>query len=130
MLLGCNTQAPTAELYLFSADGQLVARQDWLAERELAHHLLRKLTELLAENNLTLGEVDGLFAFQGPGSFTGLRIGLTVMNTLAYSLDIPVVGASGDNWTADAVQRLANGDDDKIVLPAYGAPARITQPKK
>jgi len=52
------------------------------------------------------------------------------MNTLAYALAIPIVGEVGDTWREMAVDRLANGQNDKVILPFYGAEARITGPKK
>jgi tRNA threonylcarbamoyladenosine biosynthesis protein TsaB len=38
-------------------------------------------------------DIEGVVCFKGPGSFTGLRIGLTVGNALAYAQNIPVVAS-------------------------------------
>ena len=130
MLLGLKTDNPVAELYLYGSDGQLTAEKTWQADRELAHGLLRYIDEFLAENTHTIRDVTGLFVFEGPGSFTGLRIGLTVMNTLAYGLGVPIVGVSGYDWRAEAVNALTAGQNDRVVMPLYGAEARITAPKK
>ena len=64
------------------------------------------------------------------GKFYGLRIGLTVVNTLADSLNIPIVGAMGDNWRDLALDKLRSGENEKIVMPEYGATANITAPRK
>lgn len=68
--------------------------------------------------------------FRGPGSFTGLRIGLTVANTIASAQSLPIVGATGDEWQQQSIDRLSRGESDTIVLPEYGSGARITKPRK
>lgn len=130
MLLGLKSDAPVAELYLYDVTGELVGEVSWEADRQLAHGLLKKIDEFLAEHDTTHEQLEGLFVFEGPGSFTGLRIGLTVMNTLAYAESIPIVGTRGDDWRKRAVSRLQSGETDQVVMPFYGADARITQPKK
>lgn len=130
MLLGINTSEPTAYLCLYDDSGKLVAEKNWEAGRELAKGLLGHIDLFLREQDKTFKDLKGLFAFRGPGSFTGLRIGLTVLNTIVYSEDLAVVGASGDEWAEESVRALLSGKNDRVVLPLYGAEARITKPKK
>ena len=52
------------------------------------------------------------------------------MNTLADSLNIPIVSAMGDNWRDLALDKLRSGENEKIVMPEYGAAANITAPRK
>jgi tRNA threonylcarbamoyladenosine biosynthesis protein TsaB len=68
--------------------------------------------------------------YKGPGSFTGLRIGLSIGNALANSFDIPIVGETGDDWIQHGLKRLEDQENDKIVMPEYGAPVHITKQKK
>lgn len=103
---------------------------EWEANRELAKGLLKYITDILAEYNGSLSDVTGIGAFKGPGSFTGLRIGLTVANTLADGLNVPIVGQSGDTWSTVAVSELQEGKNHRIVMPDYGADAHITKPRK
>jgi tRNA threonylcarbamoyladenosine biosynthesis protein TsaB len=129
MILGIRTDGPVAEFYLY--DGEVLrAEHTWQADRQLAYGLLEQLETFLRSSGLTFKELTGLFVFRGPGSFTGLRIGITVMNTMAYVLGIPIVGADGDQWRGEAVEKLTTGKSDEIVLPEYGAEARITKPRK
>lgn len=130
MIAALRTDGPTVELLLINRDGMTVERLEWLAERRLARELPGTLEEFLNRNNTSWQQLSGLVVFKGPGSFTGLRIGITVMNTLAYGLNIPIVGEAGDKWYKRGVQRLLAREDDRIVLPEYGAPARITIPRK
>jgi tRNA threonylcarbamoyladenosine biosynthesis protein TsaB len=128
MIILLDTSTPTA--YLTVVDGDETREYEWQAERQLAHGLLKWLEERLSEQEKNWQDITGIGAFQGPGSFTGLRIGLTVLNTLADSLQIPIVGANGDAWQQHAIARLQNGDNDRIVLPHYGSDANITKPRK
>lgn len=130
MLLGIKTDSPVTELYLYDDKGKRVDQMSWESGRGLARGLLAKLDEFLRFNSKSTQDLTGLFVYQGPGSFTGLRIGVTVMNTLAYSLSIPVVGSRGDEWLKESVDSLLTGSDDRVVLPFYGADARVTSPNK
>ncbi len=68
--------------------------------------------------------------YEGPGSFTGLRIGITVANTLAYSLNIPIAGAEGESWLDDSLANLSGMTEPTVILPKYGSDAHITKPRK
>ena len=103
---------------------------EWQADRQLAHGLLAFLRDCLAVQHLTFQDVTGIGAYEGPGSFTGLRIGLTVANMLSSSLGVPIVGETGDEWAQNAILRLYRSENDNIIRPEYGAEAHITKPRK
>lgn len=130
MILALRTDSPTAELILLDDSYHPIAEVQWRADRQLAQELLGKIQELLHAHSTDMKGLTGLIGYRGPGSFTGLRIGLTVMNTLAYGLGVPIVGAQTEEWVEQGCRRLSAGDNDQIVLPEYGAEARITLPKK
>ncbi len=65
--------------------------------------LLPMVDEVLKEAGCKLSELDGLIFGQGPGSFTGVRIGIGVAQGLAYSSDLKLVGVS----TLQAMAQLA-----------------------
>lgn len=129
LTLTIRTDKPEAELGLFG-DNKKLEYITWQAHRELSATIHKKIDELLKSQGKTLENVQGIVCFKGPGSFTGLRIGLTVGNALAYGLQIPITGAAGDKWIEVGVAALKNGEADETVLPEYGADAHITQPKK
>jgi tRNA threonylcarbamoyladenosine biosynthesis protein TsaB len=129
LILTIRTDKPEAELGLFQNADKL-AYSTWPAHRQLAETIHAKIKELLDSQQHTLKDLEGIAVFKGPGSFTGLRIGISVANTLADSLAIPVVAESGEAWLDRVTGRLEKGEDEKIVLPEYGAPARTTAPKK
>ncbi len=111
-------------------DGDSRHETVWHADRELARGLLAHIVDELAGYDTSIGSLDGLGIYRGPGSFTGLRIGCATLNTIAASEAIPIVGTTGMQWQSDAVVRLHAGEDDRIVLPEYGRDARITKPRK
>lgn len=128
MKLLLDTSTSVCRLTLI--DGESKFDYQWQADRSLARYLLKFLQEKLAERSSDFHQLTAIGVMKGPGSFTGLRIGLSVANTLADSLQIPIVGATGDNWQAAALERLARGETDRIVLPEYGGEAHITRPRK
>ncbi len=129
MILTLDTSTPLCKMSLYDKNS-VEHMKEWQADRRLALELLEQLEIFLKENKVTFQDLDGLVVFRGPGSFTGLRIGITVMNTLADSLNIPIVGESGDDWKEVGLQRLSSNNIDKIVLPKYGSPPHITKPTK
>lgn len=128
MILLLDTSTATCRLSFVDEDRRY--EDYWEAGRELAHGLLGYLQEQLAAHDASWHDISGIGVFRGPGSFTGLRIGITVLNTLADSLQVPIIGVTGDSWMDDAQKRLKMGENDRIVLPFYGGDATITTPRK
>lgn len=118
------------EVELTFVDGGKYETLHWPAQRDLARDMLKYLLVKLEERGLDWSSVEGIGVFRGPGSFTGLRIGLTILNTWSNSQHVPIVGELGDGWRERAVKRLSVGENDKIVLPEYGSEARVTSPRK
>jgi tRNA threonylcarbamoyladenosine biosynthesis protein TsaB len=129
LILTIRTDNPEAEIGLYEDEKQL-AYETWHAHRELSATIHKKIADVLALQGSTLQKLSGVVCFKGPGSFTGLRIGLTVADALAYGLEIPIVGTTGETWQADGIQKLLAGENEKIALPEYGAEANITKQKK
>lgn len=129
MILSLRTDKPEAEIGLFDGDKQL-AHEKWQAHRKLAETIHQKMDELLENHDRKLSDIDGIIIYKGPGSFTGLRIGMSVANALAYSLDVPVASATGGDWAAKALQDIKRNPSKKPVMPEYGSPVHITTPKK
>ena len=128
MILLLNTSKPQCEMMVYK-NGEYETFY-WEANRELADNLLTFISDNLSKNNIQFSQLTGLGVFEGPGSFTGLRIGITVMNTLADSLGIPIVGGRGEEWHKETVNKIQKGENKLIVLPFYGSEAKITLPKK
>ena len=128
LIIAIRTDKPEAEIGLYDGNKKL-ANEKWQAHRQLAETLHSKLSELLQSAGKDWADVKGIVVYKGPGSFTGLRIGISVANTLAYSLKVPVIGASGD-WIEEGTAKLLTGAAGTIVLPEYGGEIKITPPAK
>lgn len=128
MIILLDTSTPVCRATFVDSDSKF--DYEWQSGRELAKGLHGWLRERLAEHGKTWESIEGIGVLRGPGSFTGLRISLTVANTLASGLSVPIVGAVGDGWIEDALERLRAGQNDKIVLPYYDRDANITTQRK
>lgn len=128
MILFLNTSTYICQLSFVEGDWRY--DDQWEANRDLARGLLGYLQEQLEKNGKGWQDISGIVAYQGPGSFTGLRIGLTVLNTFAESESVPIVGTTGEDWQTVGQRRLETGENDKIVLPEYGRDAHITVARK
>lgn len=130
MVLIIRTDKPEAEVGLYFDTGQKRQYVKWQAYRELAKTIHQKIYELLKAEAKDWQDINGIVCFKGPGSFTGLRIGITVGNTLAYSLSVPIVGETGEDWIKVGLANLVKEKATNIILPEYGRLPHITKPKK
>lgn len=129
IILAVRTDKPQSELGLFEDDKKLDYFV-WEAHRSLAETIHTKIDELLKKNQRNLDDLGGIVAFAGPGSFTGLRIGLSVANALAYSRGLPIVAKQNPQWLEQGIADLLSGKSDKVAVPEYGQAAKTTQPRK
>lgn len=132
MILAIKTADSTTQLWLFASteSAEPSAHLEWESGRSLSDQLLARLQNFVKLHDQTLAGLRGIVIFSGPGSFTSLRIGHSVANALADSLAIPIVGAKGDDWLAQAQLALAKAvTPGHPALPFYGAEAHITKPK-
>lgn len=128
LILTIRTDKPAAEVGLYDDETQLVY-EVWQAHRELSDTIHKKIKAILESQNKDFKDIEGIVCYKGPGSFTGLRIGITVADAFAYGLDIPIVAAT-DDWIEQGIKRLKAGENERIALPHYGAPVHITKQKK
>lgn len=129
IILGLRTDKPEAELYIYDELKKL-AEIKWPAHLKLAETLNTKIEQILNKLSISYSDLNAVVIFKGPGSFTGLRISMSVANALAYSQNLPIVACAGEDWLVNGIQGLVYGQNDKIAVPEYGAPAHITKPHK
>jgi tRNA threonylcarbamoyladenosine biosynthesis protein TsaB len=117
-----DTSEPEAELIVFQGNNFLIQRK-WMAHRELSKTLSGEYQKIMKKARIERKDLSGICVFSGPGSFTGLRIGISFANALAFGLDIPV-------YETKKKGILNTRNPKKIVIPFYGSEPRITKPKK
>ncbi len=127
LVLAMRTDKSEAEIYVY-ADNKVIAEHKWLAHRQLSDTLNTEIDKLLKKAKISMSELNRLAVYQGPGSFTGLRIGLSVANAMGYSLDIPVVAVEGEGWLEKSLASKKNVFEP--VVPIYGSEPNITKPRK
>lgn len=106
-----------------------------VSRREVQHrhgaHVLEQIDEVLADAGLALEDVAGLAVGTGPGSFTGLRVGLATVKTMAYARTLPLVGVMSSDalrlagGLARAAVVLPAGAHDHYLVPAGGDPQLV-----
>jgi len=134
MILVINTSNENAYIGIY--DKVLVAELSWNTGKTLSADLLNKFSELFMKANLEIEKVTGIIISSGPGSFTGLRIGISTANTIAYSLNIPIVGVSGNKNTDELFSEgrtLLKKENKGFVSPLepfYGTQPSVTISKK
>lgn len=116
----------TVQLY---DDLKLKASLD-LDPKSLIENFNYQLDQFLVTNQLKYTDLAGIGLFKGPGSFTGLRAVYSVINTLGFIYNIPLVNSGGDNWLASNLEKLAKKQTDTLIFPDYGQEPRTTLPKK
>jgi tRNA threonylcarbamoyl adenosine modification protein YeaZ len=121
MILVLDTATRTPVVALANDDGTLIAERRWASHHRHGEELLQQVDELLAETARSRNAISAVVVGTGPGSFTGLRIGLATAKTIAYALDIPICGISSTLALAAAA---ANGDGEVVVTLPAGASDR------
>jgi tRNA threonylcarbamoyl adenosine modification protein YeaZ len=93
MQLAIDTSTDTASLALVQ-DSEVLAELTWRCEQNHSVELLPRLADLLGRTKSNLQSISCVMVAKGPGSFNGLRVGVSTAKGLAFSLGIPIIGIS------------------------------------
>lgn len=93
-----------------------------VSRRAVSHrhgsHVLEQIEEVLAEADLELAEIGAIAVGTGPGSFTGLRVGLATAKTVAYVRSLPLIGIMSSDALRHAAVAVGSPAGAAIALPA------------
>lgn len=91
MYLAIDTSTDIASLAIVSED-EVLAELSWRCGQNHSVELMPRLAWLLEQSRLETASLDGIIVARGPGSFNGLRVGVSTAKGLAFSLGVPIVG--------------------------------------
>ncbi|MBU6119246.1 tRNA (adenosine(37)-N6)-threonylcarbamoyltransferase complex dimerization subunit type 1 TsaB [Hymenobacter siberiensis] len=95
LLLSLETSSPICSVALHRvADGSLVGQSELRLDKSHSTHLTILIEQLLANTGHQLADLAAVAVSDGPGSYTGLRIGAAAAKGLCFALDIPLVAVS------------------------------------
>lgn len=132
-----DTSSDRAGVALFDGhDDSVIA---WNANRNHTVDTLAQLDHLLRLSGWSLQQLDGIVVATGPGSFSALRVGLSIAKALAFSLQVPMIGipttdaiAGQFAWTTRPVLAVMRAGRGRVVWSHYaerrplGAPNNTT----
>lgn len=140
LLLALDTATERASLAL-AAEDWVLGEDTLTASGSYLKLLLPALETLLARTGCALSQVGGLAVSQGPGNFTGLRIGLATAQGLAFALNLPVVAVSTLEilaaefaGQAQPVAAIIDAKRQEVYLGRYqsvgGVPQALHEPRR
>lgn len=98
IFLAINTASSRTGIALFE-DFKLLAEDFWIAQNDEAEKLMPAIDILLSRAGKTFADISRVYVVKGPGSFTGLRVGITTANTIAYLNQCELYGITTfDYW--------------------------------
>lgn len=108
----------TSSSFLYSGiveDDKLIATVTEQMDNDLSRITLKKISEMFEQTNLKPNDIDKIIVVNGPGSFTGIRVGITIAKTYAW-------GLNKDITTITSLEAMANSvETEKIKVPLIDA---------
>jgi len=117
LILGIDTSTDICSIGLCQSQ-KFLGEINIKLKRRHSERLLPLIDRLLSESGYDIQDINGVAVTKGPGSFTGLRIGLSTVQAFKQSLDIPVYSVSTLKYMAFSISYYYN---DVILIPTIDA---------
>jgi tRNA threonylcarbamoyl adenosine modification protein YeaZ len=116
LLLAVDTSTRSSVVVIGRGEPLAVSRRD--VRHRHGSHVLEQIDAVLKDAGASLEDVVGLAVGTGPGSFTGLRVGMATVKTIAYTRRTPLVGVVSCDCLRRAAVDSGGSPDTAVVLPA------------
>ena len=114
LILNIETATPVCSVAL-GLEGELLGVRETADGRSHATHLTIFIEELLAQHDRKLQDLDAIAVSKGPGSYTGLRIGVSTAKGLCFALGKPLL-------SVETLKSMANSFNDKVEMDVLLCP--------
>lgn len=94
-----DTSSSYVNIYIIKGTSVLVSKS-YHTLKDMANSIMPLIRESFNEVDFKVNDIDKIFVTVGPGSFTGVRVGITVAKTISWSLNIPVYPISALEYLA------------------------------
>lgn len=122
LVLSLETSSPVCSVALHDvADGRLIGQSELRLEKSHSTHLTLLIEQLLENTCHALADLAAVAVSDGPGSYTGLRIGAAAAKGLCFALDIPLVAVSTLGALAAQVAAVTAGAEETLFCPMLDA---------
>jgi tRNA threonylcarbamoyladenosine biosynthesis protein TsaB len=123
VVLYLNTVSEETKIGLIDENGDFIICESHNLRFSQSEKLLLTIDDILTKKSIKRADISAIVAETGPGGYTGLRVGLTIANTLAFSLNLPIF---------DSFQKFVDSKQkkfDKPIMPKYATSPIITKSK-
>jgi tRNA threonylcarbamoyl adenosine modification protein YeaZ len=121
-ILAIDTATSRVAVAIGNPDGTRIAEVMWPAGHRHGETLLPAIEGLLVEAGLARADLGGIVVGTGPGTFTGLRVGLATAKALAHGLGIPIAGVSTGAALLEAATEAHGTSSQRLALAVPAGP--------
>lgn len=131
MYLFIDTTDPIkSKIGLINPDGSFADKIEWTGFQNQSEELLSNIDDLLLNHSLTLAGIEKIVVITGPGSYTGLRVGVASANALAFASGLPIIGLKESEWHSGDLKILLSSENTDPAKAYYLKPPHITKVKR